>query len=176
MGVENGSGILGITTAPQSRKPKVKYLEGLRGLAALAVLNRHTVQHVLHDLGTPSQLLFLIFSHSKLAVVIFLILSGRVIANSILKRPTIQVAFDTAVRRVFRLVFPCLCIWFMHWCWKELGIYDIKLNSFVKKTKVIDLIKINKGPFSIYDIFAQTWKMFVHTRPNDRFVHLKGFR
>lgn len=153
---------------PAKSTVKVSYLEGLRGLAAFAVLFRHTNQVVLFKLQTTSSVMFLLFSHSTLATAVFFTLSGRVIANSILKRPTFQVAFDTAVRRVFRLVIPCFWIWTMHWANQRLGVYDIIWQS----TTLVDL---NRSPFSLWDIIGSTWNMFVYTRSNDEYTHLKGF-
>jgi peptidoglycan/LPS O-acetylase OafA/YrhL len=93
-------------------------------------------------LNTKNDLLKMLYSNHHLAVNVFFILSGRVIANSVLKNPLARTVFDTSVRRVFRLVLPILFVWTFHWVNTRLDVYPKKKN------------------FQFSDIFSQTYKIF----------------
>jgi peptidoglycan/LPS O-acetylase OafA/YrhL len=108
-------------------------------------------------LDTKNDFLNMLYSHHVLAVSVFFILSGRVIANSVLKNPKIQTVFDTSVRRVFRLVMPIHFVWTFHWVNIQIGVYN---HSFL---------------FS--DIFAQTYKIFFMSKGAEQFkgIFLNGW-
>lgn len=106
---------------------KIIYLEGLRGIAALAVLFHHLRDAFLYYLGNSSEKLFIAFfdqtsskrlasifnllSDGKFAVHIFWILSAYVISIKLFSVDIIksnQIVFLSSIKRYFRLVLPCL--------------------------------------------------------------------
>jgi peptidoglycan/LPS O-acetylase OafA/YrhL len=55
-------------------KKQINYLEGLRGMAALSVLNCHWIAHLIPALKDTHHLVFFLTSHGPLAVTIFFLL------------------------------------------------------------------------------------------------------
>ncbi|MBR3874424.1 MAG: acyltransferase [Clostridia bacterium] len=102
-----------------SDKGRINYIDGLRGLAALIVLNNHTAS--LFDLYTliekasdtfplvrylhaPIQFLL----NGQFSVVLFFILSGYLVGNRFYSSENKQrTLLSTGIRRYFTLVLPC---------------------------------------------------------------------
>ncbi|KAJ3383132.1 hypothetical protein HDU92_004385 [Lobulomyces angularis] len=110
---------------------KLHYLDGLRGFAALQVLHTHYPDFkywILYN-GSPSpqnyyQTLLgeLLAGTSPFAVTIFFVLSGRVMANGILKNPKVEVLFSAIFRRFFRLLIPLLGSYSIYYIFLSSGI------------------------------------------------------
>ena len=102
-------------------KPRLQFLESIRGLAALAVVFYHLMlgfwPYMEHPYPPPPphvRKLFLIWSHSPLsflyhgsfAVIIFFVLSGFVLTYSFFRSPSHERVSESALRRYFRLALP----------------------------------------------------------------------
>jgi peptidoglycan/LPS O-acetylase OafA/YrhL len=159
-------------------RKKIEYLDGLRGWAALSVLNGHWVHFLLPAfLGPNETLLKFITMNANFAVYIFYFLSGRVIENSILKKPTIRNVFDTAIRRIFRILLPVVWIWTYHFIAQRLGVYDFLVSSEeIKNLYSFHYLEIFRIPFALSDIITVPYKVFVSERPSlDDMGKLYGF-
>ena len=168
---------------PLTTRPKIHYLEGVRGYAALTVM----VYHLSHELLTPllqdNRLLMLLTSNGPLgllcekkhspitprtiAVSIFFLLSGRVICNSILKRPTLRNVCDTSIRRIFRLVVPIAWTFAYLYISQRIGMYSFRSGVLDNTANKFQLDFINSHQLSLIDIFWFTWDMVVNIQSHE---------
>ncbi|TPX68941.1 hypothetical protein SpCBS45565_g02770 [Spizellomyces sp. 'palustris'] len=117
---------------PEQKKVarKLDYLEGLRGLAACIVLNEHfTLYNLSYDQTTKENWGKIgyqfgkVFVAGKLAVSLFFILSGRVLAIAYLKKPDSDRLASAFFRRPFRLIIPVFGSLLIHWAVYRLNWY-----------------------------------------------------
>ena len=164
-----------------SSKHHIEYFDGLRGYAALMVFNHHILTN-LYALGLSqfSPIFNLVLQSGKLAVVIFFVLSGRIIANSILRNPTTKTLIDTSIRRIFRIAIPVLCIWVFHWFCYRVGFYNFSLSketvNVEANNRYVSLLKDLSRPYNLSTAFKTTWNTFVNSVSNDDRIQLKEFR
>ncbi|KAI9011441.1 acyltransferase family-domain-containing protein [Gaertneriomyces semiglobifer] len=146
----------GAESSASPRKQKLEYLEGLRGLAAVTVANSH---FILDSMGfhaylrdkqlspTMNQYILLIAGGDwgKWGVALFFILSGRVLAISMLNNPSQPSRVASAfLRRFLRLWIPILGSLLFHWVWLNLNfyhpVYDAasKLPSWDRAKRMVD--------------------------------------
>lgn len=115
---------------------KVKYLGGLRGIAALIVVFHHFLGAFFHSTktgilefahssfeiimyGTPLNLL----SNGFLAVQIFFVLSGYVLSYKFFKSKNNEIVISGMIRRYFRLVIPVLFAVFIAYLFMKLSFF-----------------------------------------------------
>ena len=92
-------------------KEKIHYLDGLRGLAALIVLNAHYVDSFCennHYESTIQKTPLNLFYNGNFSVCMFFILSGYVLSYSFFNTKNSDVVIVSAVKRYFRLLGPVL--------------------------------------------------------------------
>ncbi|KAJ3220776.1 hypothetical protein HK099_004019 [Clydaea vesicula] len=126
-----------ITTTKLSSSPRFHFFDGLRGWASLQVYAAHNFNQTFVKLNGGSFLVRLfknILIGKRYHVPYFFVLSGRLIALSLLKRPTLPNFTSTCVRRVLRLGFPLFGGFFIFWMYGVLGFYKInELSPELKK-------------------------------------------
>jgi peptidoglycan/LPS O-acetylase OafA/YrhL len=121
--------------AREAANPKrLNYLDSIRGLAALLVLVFHGSISVMHPVSgiraafvsVPSLFCYILQKAliGYVAVITFFVLSGFVLAYSLLKQPMPYSAFS--IKRIFRIypafVFVILCSFALHFCAVKLGL------------------------------------------------------
>lgn len=118
---------------------KLKYLDGLRGVAAFIVVLHHfaaafyPATYLGEDVvrHTPWDILFLktplgIFTAGNFAVMVFFILSGYVLSEKYFRTGDVKVLTSGAVRRYFRLLPPVLFSMGLAWVLMSLGAMPVK--------------------------------------------------
>src|SRR3989442_1430277 len=121
------SASMGSSTRQQVRIPKVTYLDGLRGVASFVVLLAHFKELFLPGAavdGTP--LMFLVAS--KLAVLVFFVHSGFVLAWKYLSTGDIRILVSMGIRRPLRLGIPIAVAVVFAWALMRA---DLMMNSRV---------------------------------------------
>ncbi|KAJ3049017.1 hypothetical protein HK097_009980 [Rhizophlyctis rosea] len=105
---------------------KLLYLEGLRGLAALWVVNEH-FSGLLHlfPSGIVRDTLRLLIAPDALPVPIFYVLSGRVLVNGFIARRDPRMLASAAFRRPFRLGLPIYIALLAHIIFFHAGWYEV---------------------------------------------------
>jgi peptidoglycan/LPS O-acetylase OafA/YrhL len=157
------------------QKKQIYYIDGLRGLAALWAMNYHWFEQIFPKLNDKHHLIVFLTSHGKLAVAVFFLLSGRVIAHSILRTPTVRNVFDTTVRRMFRIIVPVIWIWMYLFVMQRLGSYNFELTEPSKHLVAKKFYNFYRHPISFWEIFTRTWDIFVKARVLDGDKQLHGF-
>ena len=101
---------------------RLRYLDGLRGWAALAVVVFHSTWESFKDY-TPGlkTSAFGLVNDGRLAVYIFFVLSGLVLAHPYLVKKDIKIVQTTALRRYARLVIPIIAASFLTLAMMRLG-------------------------------------------------------
>jgi peptidoglycan/LPS O-acetylase OafA/YrhL len=90
-----------------TKQSKIDYLDGLRGFAAVSVAIHHFYLAFWDCTGTKPPFPVLLYK-GTLQVLIFFVLSGRVLMDSYLKKPSFEKLYSLIIRRVFRLFLPLL--------------------------------------------------------------------
>ncbi|KAJ3211344.1 hypothetical protein HK099_008037 [Clydaea vesicula] len=128
-------------TTKATAPPRFHYYDGLRGWASLQVYASHNYSQSFHKVdsnGLFTKIFKNILIGRRYHIPIFFVLSGRLIALSLLKRPTLPNFTSTCVRRVLRLGFPLFGGFFLFWFFGALGFYKINvLSEELKKNSPI---------------------------------------
>jgi peptidoglycan/LPS O-acetylase OafA/YrhL len=162
-------------------RPKLEYLDGIRGWAALSVAIFHLFGYIYRDLdfNLPSRppiqtFIFRFFIWTgRLSVTIFFVLSGRVIALSYLNTKKPERLVSSMIRRPFRLFIPVLISYLFHYI---LQVFNLK-NPNMEKAQ--GLIKPGLNWFkplssktdmkNVFDLFQNAVLLFVPPYQQPRF-------
>ena len=116
---------------------KIFYLEGLRGLSCIAVVNHHWLNMLGHDCipgddystwktNSPWHFIF----DGTFHVFIFFAISGRILAESFLRKGKFETLISSMIRRPFRLCIPIFAA--LSFCWFLRRIDYLSLVGFHK--------------------------------------------
>ncbi|MCW2573757.1 MAG: acyltransferase 3 [Frankiales bacterium] len=112
---------------------RLHYLDGLRGWAALAVVVFHSTWESFKDYtpGVRTSAVGLV-NDGKLAVYVFFVLSGLVLAHPYLRTGDLRVVQTTALRRYARLVIPIIGASLLALVMMRLGwLYNVQASQIV---------------------------------------------
>lgn len=101
-------------------------LDGLRGLAAVQVFNQHYGLAKRLGFDGPSfieSLIRQVLVGNRIAVSLFFVLSGRVVALSVLKSPTIENVARSIFKRPIRFAIPVFGQLLVHWLFGRLKLF-----------------------------------------------------
>lgn len=137
------------------------YLDGLRGWASLIILNWHF--HATTNVASTSHFVNFIFLDWRSAFSLLFVLSGRMIALSILRTPTPQNCNAVVVNRSCR-IFALLCgAFFFNWLMQVVGAFNLP-----KDAKIQDIVQGQayaydglKQPYNLWDIIPRTWGILI---------------
>ncbi|RKO92587.1 acyltransferase family-domain-containing protein [Blyttiomyces helicus] len=102
---------------------KLDWVDGLRGFAAWQVCNLHFLQPVVSGSGAHHAIQEILAGHNS--VMLFFILSGRVLLSGFLKRRDPAIISSSAFRRPLRLGLPIYATLALHALLVWLGAYEI---------------------------------------------------
>lgn len=144
-------------TGVEGSVSKIKYLEGLRGLAALVVVNEHLMRHLfplsvseffVRDpsvswLAVATYPPFNLLHKGNWAVTVFFVLSGLVLSHYFFsnQHSNARQTLARAAVRYVRLAIPVFASFVLVW-----GLYNLKLTWLVEQIRVSDNMQYN--PFN----------------------------
>lgn len=119
----------------------------------------------------------------RMAVPLFFILSGRIIACSIIRKKSLDSVYSVAMRRPFRLMVPVFCMYLFHWILCSYRFYDGIVDSklFQGENNIFHYENYNHQHDvwslweCVYGTFYTVWYMFLITVPLLTFRHKVGY-
>jgi peptidoglycan/LPS O-acetylase OafA/YrhL len=154
----------GYTSAAEG---KIAYMDGLRGFAACCVAIHHFCLAFWDCTGIEPPF-HPIFRDGGLAVTIFFLLSGRVLMESYVKKPSNHKLYSAFMRRAFRLFLPVFgYLIFWHWLRKykilALSQYGIRTSN-ICQTNWFSIYGFPDRPLNLYKDFWDTLAMLLGTQ------------
>ncbi|MDP9097191.1 MAG: acyltransferase [Pseudomonadota bacterium] len=157
---------------------RLHYLDGLRGWAALVVVIFHSTwglfSYYLPPMRTTSTGLI---NDGKLAVYVFFVLSGFVLAHPYLRTGTLQLLQRTALSRYTRLTIPIAAASFLALVLMRMGwLFNVEANAIVDTRKWLAIFYLQTptigswAKFSFYNVFfrydeSNSYDVFLWTMP-----------
>lgn len=157
---------------------RLHYLDGLRGWAALVVVIFHSTwglfSYYLPPVRTTSVGLL---NDGKLAVYVFFVLSGFVLAQPYLRTGNLQTVQRTALSRYARLSIPIAAASFLAFALMRVGwLFNVEANQIVATQKWLSIFYLHTPTlvswlkFSFYNVFFRydennSYDVFLWTMP-----------
>lgn len=156
-------------------KTKVKYLDGLRGIAAIVVVISHFLQVFypsvysgdIKTLHTKNSLELILYKtplnllvNSNFSVCIFFVLSGFVLSLKFFKYKERKIILSGASRRYLRLAIPVFITLLIAYIFMNLNLFYIKDIYAISKTTIMNRYKVN---YSLMAIIKQSFYSIMFT-------------